>query len=51
MIERANYNNHKIEKAKDLISFIIDQLNKELRQPNNFNFITPICELFTSLGL
>ena len=39
MIERANYNNHKIEKAKDLILFIIDQLNKELRHPNNFNFI------------
>jgi hypothetical protein len=37
MIENENYNNLKIEKAKDLISFIIDKLNEELSQPNNLN--------------
>ena len=37
MIENENYNNLKIEKAKDLISFIIDKLNEELSQPNKLN--------------
>ena len=35
LIQGINNNNHKIEKAKDLILFILDELDKELNQPNN----------------
>ena len=39
MIENNNYNNHRIDKAKYLISFILEQLDNELSQQNNSNSI------------
>ena len=37
MIENITYKNHKIEKEKYLISFILEQLNNELSPQNNGN--------------